>query len=332
MNPEVGTGQLQPVIASMVAGTHWGQQFIAEQVLPAVDTWGKRFAYETYDNAGLVDHGATKRAMRSESKVLQPAASSSVTKELEDYSAKIPTDVEEIHAARVQDMIRPRPADGMNSVDRLRLSRARIIHYNNQIQKEKAAASLVFGASNYVLTDTSAPLNFKTCTIKDLKNARREAAKRCGFDPDIFALGWTSRMQLDENANILDRISGAASKSDPAVVSDELLASLIGVKKLAVGTAVTQTKALPGQTGTPTDLWTPDKAAFIYSGDFAGADLASPAFGKLGYMNYPETGVRYKVKTWMNDEGNIEWTLAAEEFLVFSVMTAAGYLFTNTDV
>lgn len=330
---EVTGGQMQPVIASHVAGIPWGNQFIGEEILPPVNTYGEQFMYETYDNSGLVDQGSTARGLNAESKVLTRAQSSTVTKTLTEYSAKIPCDYRLIEAARVQDSIRPRPADGLSSVDRLRLGNARIIQFNNAIQKEKAAASVVFTTSGYDsgLRVTNNSVDFAaTGIINTIQLAKRAVAKAYGFEPDTLVLGFTKYLNLLANADILARVTGGATNANPADVNLDLIAQILGVRRIKVGKAVTQTLSVPTADaaptpGTQTDLWTATTAALIYTGEFDSHDLASPAFGKSFYMNVPETGVRYAVKTWMNDEGNIEWIKASEFWLPAKVM-AAGYI------
>lgn len=328
---EVSNAQLQPSIAADVVGASWDQTFIAEDIIPSVDTGSQRFIYERWDNAGLIDQGKTKRGLHAHSKVLRPAANDTVEAQLEEASAKIPLDVNLIAAAQTQDNIRSVPAKGMSAVDRLRASRARIIKYNNLIQKEKDVAEVVFTATNYDTNLKTTALSFKTCKVSDIKDAMNDVRRTYGFMPDTFVLGWDARISFDQNSNFLDRITGGSTNANPATVSDELLAQLLGVKRIKVGLAMSQTKAAAGAAGTPTDLWTADSAALIYTGEFEQADLATPAFAKQFFMNVPETGLRYAVWSWMDAEPNtVEWQKAAEFYLVKQTMPA-GYHFTNAD-
>jgi hypothetical protein len=175
---DVANAQLQPVIASMVAGVNWGQTFIAEDVLPPTPTYGLQFIYETWGNEGLVYQGSTRRGENSGSKVLQPPKGGSQTGNVIERSAKMPLDVNVIQAARVQDLIRPRPAEGLSSIDRLRLGRMRMINFNNQIDKESDTASVVFGAGNYDAGLQSSTINFATTGIVDTFFAAKRAVAR----------------------------------------------------------------------------------------------------------------------------------------------------------
>lgn len=329
---EIANAQLVPHLAPFVAGAGWDQPFIGEQVLPPTNTYAQSFRYETYNNAGLVDQGGTKRGRHSGSKILTPPVNGTVDAFLEEASAKIPLDINDINAAEVADRLRPAAADGvLSSADRLRVGRMRIIAFNNSIQKEKDVANLVFTDTNYEDDLKTSALSYKTCTITDITDRMREVQKKFGFLPDTWVLGYKARAALNDNAKFLDRINGGATASQPAVVTDQLLASLVGVKRVLVGMSITQTLSAAGKVGTPTPLWTEDAAALIYSGTFEQSDLASPAYGKVFYMNVPETGIRYATWNWLDPEPNtIEWQKAAEYFLVRQVMKA-GYHFTNVD-
>lgn len=331
---EVQSGQLQPVISSMVAGVPWENDFIAEQALPPVNTNGEQFLYETYDNSGLVDQGTTKRGLGAASKILQKASSSTVKATLDEYSAKIPCDYRLVEAARVQDSIRPTPADGLNSVDRLRLGNARIIAFNNLIQKEKAAAAIIFASASYdsTLRVTNNSVDFgATGIIKTIQTAQRNVQRAYGVKPRTLILGEQKWLDLSNNSDILARVSGGATNANPALITKQLVAQLLGLDEILEGAAYTQTLSAPTTDvaptpGTITDLWTTTSAALIYKpkGQLV-SDLSNPVFGKMFYMNVPETGVRYSVRTWMNDEGNVEWVKAAEFFLPAQVMKAGYY-------
>jgi hypothetical protein len=134
-----------------------------------------------------------------------------------------------------------------------------------------------------------------------------------------------------KNPDFLERVTGGATTDKVALVTEDLIARVLDVRRVKVGKAVMQTlSATPSVPGTPTDLWTPNNAALIYTGEFETSDLASPAFGKIFYDIVPETGVRYAAWTWLDDEPNtVEWSKAAEYFVAGQVMKS-GYLWTNT--
>lgn len=348
---EIGNRQIQSVIAGLVAGAGWGQTFIAEDILPPVDTYGENFIYETWDNSGMADVGEARRGLNSETKQIEPPKNSSVSATLEEYALETFIDYRVKHAQEIQDTLRAAfvPADGLSAVDRLRLGRALRLQYGIQIQKEKAAAALVFASGSYDTGNTygnglgNAAIDFAaTGILNSIYTVKRTVAKAYGFMPDTFVLGYTKFQNLLANPDVLARVTGGANNAQPAEVNFNLLAQLFGVRRFVVGTAITQTPAAAGAVGTATDLWLGTSAALIYTGvgsqqeanamqggpsvgNFPNADLASPAFGKTFFMNVPSTGVRYQVQTWNSDNLKLEHLEATEFFRIAQVMKCGAY-------
>lgn len=337
MQTEIGNRQIQSVIAGLVAGAGWGQSFIAEQALPPVNTYGENFIYETWGNEGLEDVGSAKRGLNASTKELDPPKNSSVSATLDEYALQTKIDYRVKDAAEIQDKLRSAfaPAEGMSAVDRLRYGRALRLQYAIQIQKEKAAATLLFTNTNYQAAISYgaglglAAVDFTAAgLIGKVQTAKRAVARLYGFEPDTFVLGYQKFLDLWVNTDVLARITGGANNTNPAVVNFELLAALFGVKRFLVGSAISQSIEAPGTDPTAaTDLWTTTTAALVYTGEFATADLSSPAFGKTFYKDVPETGVRYDVRTWNSDNNKLEFLEATEFFKIAQVMKA-GVIFT----
>src|SRR5687767_8154420 len=110
---QITNAQLVPHLAPFVAGAGWDQSFIAEQVLAPTNAYAQSFRYETYNNAGLVDQGGTKRGRHTGSKILQPPKGGTIDAFLDEASAKIPLDINDINAANVADSLRPVAPDGL---------------------------------------------------------------------------------------------------------------------------------------------------------------------------------------------------------------------------
>lgn len=339
MSVTPSTRQLQSVVAGHVAGTGWGQQFIAEEAFALVNTYGEKFGYETWGNEGLEDVGDAIRAINADTQTVDPPKNSYVEDSLDEYALQTKIDKRLINNARVNDRLRAASGasiEGMSGEDRLRVGRARRLHYNNQIQKEKAAAAIAFvpasflAALHYGAGGGQAAIDFAAAgLIKKIAEAKRAVTRLFGFEPDTFILGYTKFLDLWNNSDVLARITGGASNANPAIVNHQLLAQLFGVKRFLVGSAVTQALAEPGEAPTAaTDLWTPTTASLIYTGEAETADTSSPAFGKMFYMDVPETGVRYDVRTWDSDNGKLEF-LEATEFAKPKLIMKAGAIFTT---
>jgi len=326
--------QIHPVLSGIASGVAWEQEFIYSKVMPAADVGAERFTWEKFDNVGMLDI-STKRGRGDETSSTVPFSSSSVDDRLDEHAKATKIDYRDLNDARVNDMIRGAGGgSGIGAVERLRRQRMLIPKYNIEIQKEKAAAALIFTATNYPSALRISNLDFGGSTvITALRDYFRDAQKLYGKPINCGVLGWTAYTDLCDNAVVLDRIEGGATVSNPALVTPTLLANILGVERLVIGTAVTQTKADPGEAGTATDLWTADMAAFFYQ-DFASApedgNVVTPSFARMAYMTVPETGVTSSVKTWMNDNGKIEF-LELTEFWKMFAQLPCGVHFTNTN-
>jgi len=345
----ISNTQMQPqLVPGLVVGVGQDQTFIQEAVLPSVRVPAQDFYYRVWDNFGLQDHGETQRGLNEHSKIILGGKKGIVRGFAPEYSAKTPLDVNIIAAAEAVDRSGPSSGGGLSYADQERQAAMALLVFNKRIQREKAAASIVFTADNYDAALQTTSVSFKTCTIQDIKDRMREVQVRTGYLPDTFVLGWKARTSFDVNDKFLDRINGGATVSEPAVVTDMLLASLLGLKLVIKGTPIIQAAALPGElpaaAGTP--IWTDDSAALIYVGDprvnpnptCVGQTNGdgfftqfSPSFGKTFYVNVPGFGLRYGAWAWMDDEPNtMEWQKVAEYRLAAQTMKS-GYFFSNAD-
>lgn len=334
--------QLQSVVSGHVAGTNWGQAFITEDILPGVNVGAEKFGYEVWGNEGLEDVGSTaKRAINGDTKTVDPPKNSYVEDTLDEWALNTRLDKRVIHNAEVNERLRGVTgpgSDGLSAVDRLRVRRANRLKYNIAIQKEKAAATILFGTGNYVsglwygTGGGSSAVDFTaTGILSKIMIAKDAVAQRYGFEPDTLILGRQKFIDLWNNSDVVARITGGSTTANPAIVNFDLLAALFGVKRLVVGRAVSQTQVDPGDTGastTSTSLWTSTTAALIYSGEFDMADESSPAFAKQFYMDAPTTNTRNEVATWDSENGKLEY-LEYTEFFKLVQVCKAGAIFTT---
>jgi hypothetical protein len=343
----VENAQLQPqLVPGLIVGAAQDQTFIQEAVLPSVPVPAQKFFYQTWDNFGLQDHGETKRGLNEHSKIILGGKHANVEGFAEEYSSKTPLDVNVLAAAAAADKLYPNAA-GLSFVDQVRQGAMALLVFNERIQREKKAARLAFNVANYADGLHTASLNFKTCTIQDMKDAARDMQVRCGRWPDTLTLGFDARTAFDVNDHFLDRVTGGANMNTPATVTNQLLAALLEIKIVVKGMPVIQSAALPGvlpDAGTP--IWTTDSAAFLYVGDprvtqtegqTNGGQFQTngsgfftqftPSFGKSFYVNVPNVGLRYGAWSWLDEEPNtIEWQKIAE-YLQMAQTMKSGYLF-----
>jgi len=331
---EVGNYQVQSVISGLASGVTFGQDFIAEAALPLANVGAEEFVHEKFDNSAMLDID-TRRALNEETPNTVPFGQTSVEAKLEEHAMATKIDYRLLNAAANRDrMASATGAVGLSGVDRLRLQRSLIPMYNIKVQLEKAAAALLFTNTSYASALRVTNVDFGGSTIIfDLQEKFNTVRESYGKKPNVGILGWTAYTDLINNAAIINRIDGGATASDPAMVNEAMLARILGVEKILVGTAGTQTKADPGEVGTFTSLWTKDVAAFYYAdlaSDPEAGNVATPSFGRIAYMNVPETGVRQSIRTWMSPNGKIEFLEVTEFHKVIAQMTC-GVHFANTD-
>lgn len=338
---DIGERQIQPTVASLLAGVRWGQKFIAERAFAPVDVGGEEFEYETYDNSGLEDPGDDARAMGGATPEVDLPKGSKKSDKLEEYARYAKLDYRQLNAARTADKIRPM-VGGMSREERLRFRAAKRVQHNLEILKEKKVAAIAFGASNYDSDLQITNVNFATADLIDIFYRDKTIVnRRWAVAPDTLIVGELTWRLILKNTTILDRVTGGANNISPAEVNQKLVAQLLGLQQILVGTAITQTKADPGERGTPTVLWTDDAAALVYSGVsgfdefgdplFEDTDESTQEFGKLFYMNVPETGVRYDVRTYdLFNNGKVE-AVEGTEFHLAKKICPCGVHYANTD-
>lgn len=335
--------QLLPILAALIAGVSWGQKFIAKSVLPEVDTYGQWFKYETYDNSGRVLISTAKRGKGAPTKEVPIPKNGSVDGWLEEYALETSVDYTEVHAAEMRDKISGYVPSGgqLNSADRLKFGRLRLVQHDLELLKEQAVANLVFADAAYDAANIHTAVDFSAAgIIERIMTDRRRVEKKYGWAPDKLILGWNKWTDLVTNPEILARVSGGSTNANPAEVTKELIAATLGFREVLVGTAVADVElAEPGAAAaTQIDLWDPDRAAMIWSGDTSAptvegqpspseADLSSPAFGKIFFMNVPETGVPYSTQEYDKYGNGKVAALEATEFYLVSQVMKCGALY-----
>lgn len=322
-NTELQGLQVQRVVSNLLVGTNWEQDFIAERVLPPINTGSMNFAYATFGNEGMRDV-ETRRAPNAEPNKIS-ISTGSQTGELEEHTIETQYDYVRLQAS----------AEGMkDNGDAFRMLHGTSIRQLVQIQKEKQVAGIVFAAGNYG-SNTAANVDFGATGLRAAvlaaKDARQQATgRRIGKG----IAGQTTHRELLSNPDIIDAIK----YSKGGVTSSQLIAEYLELDEYLVGSAASQTPASNGGVGTPTALWTADNFALIASdgptdpntGFSSNGTTHTQSFAKLFTMNSPLSGARVAVRTWVPDPGLFEKMLYSEFFKAAVVFSAAGYLWTST--
>ena len=117
------------------------------------------------------------------------------------------------------------------------------------LAREVAFATAAFGTSKWT-TDRSGTTNFtkwsdyaNSTPIEDIRTYKRTVRQIIGRDPNVLAMGSIVWDRLADHPDMLDRIKGAASTGNPAIVTRQLVASVLELETVAVGKALQVTSA-----------------------------------------------------------------------------------------
>lgn len=322
-NSDLQALQVQRVVSKLAFGVAGDQDYIAERALPPVDAGSMNFKYSVWGNEGLRDV-ETRRGVNAEPNKVT-IASGTGEGELEEHTLETYYDVNRLRAA-----------EEAGNGDLFRAVHTSIIKNLIQIQKEKAAATVLFTPGNYGL-NTASNVNFSATGIRDVilaaKDARQQATgRRIGK----MVAGTITHRFLLKNPDIIDLLK---NRNQGNLSRNETIAEYLELDEYMVGSAVSQTSAAAGAAGTATLLWTADVAALYASdgptdpstGFSSTGSVVSQAFAKLFTMNSPLSGSRAAVRTWVPEPGLLERALYSEYFAAKQTFSAAGFLWTNTD-
>lgn len=308
--------QASEQLMDLIVGVGGTQNYIADVVLPAITTTAETVKYRKGGNEHLVKEGSIN-ALRPVGALPRETDVSfdTGTATLYEYAMRVGLDYREEDAARA------------NPQSLLDIKMAKLAAAKNKvlIDKEQAAADLVFGSGNYT-SRTSSAVDFGATGIrKTVLEAKDTVRKLAGFAPNTLVLGATAEIELRSNPDLQKIFDNAGNVSLPDV-SD--LARYFGVERVLVATATTQTAASAGDAGTGSYIWTADSAALIYSNNNAPSPW-SPSFGYRFQMNYDGAGTEL-VAEWKNDPF-ITHLAYAQRFAYVGTFVKAGYLWTNVD-
>ena len=252
---------------------------------------------------------STERAIRARSNVMQPGDRSFVDVNLEEHDISVPMDYREGEEADFD-------LEASNALQAEEIIR---------IRREFIAASLAFNAANYAASNkvtlaggdqwttpaTSTP-------IDDIETAKEAVRMATGRRANTVAFGAVSWAVFKRHPQVLEAIK----YTQVGIVTEELAARLLGVKKVLVGDAIYQTDA-----GVMTDVWG-DKVWVGYVRppvDGAKRTVYEPNFGYTAYKIIGETD------KYMVDGGKVQMVRNTANFKQVIVGADAGYLISDTN-
>jgi hypothetical protein len=299
---------LNPLLSNMIVCVGGDQNFIAEEVLPVIQTEAEVVTYRKGANEHLVSEADTEtlRGVGMMPREIDVTFSTGTVTLLERMlGANL--DYRETQAAN---------ANPSAAID-IKLAKLSAVKSKILLSKESHVATALFTAANY--TNTVNTVDFAATGLRATVLAAKETVRKSsGYEPNTLVLGVQSEIELLSNPDILDMIKYSAG----GVTTRELFARFFGVDRVIVGSAVKQTAAAAGAAGTGSYVWTADCAALLYVNRNA-PSAYNPSFSYL--FQQPE-----KVFEWNNNP--IVTNMAYGQAFVAPVMfSTAGYLWENTD-
>lgn len=145
--------------------------------------------------------------------------------------------------------------------------------------QEKRVADKLFNAVRFtphaVGTEWNTAASAKP--IADTKDAISTFRTQCGMLPDALVMSWTTRQDLTNCAEVVDRLKYTFPGIEIANMTDAQLAQCLGVPRILVGGAIYDS-AKRNKAATISDIWNYEYTALvkISSGD----DISMPGFGR----------------------------------------------------
>ena len=292
-------------------------QFIATQCFPSISVPKQSDLFFKYDEGDFLRAEAAIRAPGTESK----GAGYNLT--TDSYSANVFA----LHKD-VADQVRQN-ADAPLNMDS---DATKFLTQQMMIKRDADWATNFFTGATWTGSTTGGNITPSTkwdasgaTPIEDIEQQADSIEAKTGFRGNTLVLGVDAYNALKNSADVVDRIR----YTQTGVVSEDLLASLLGMKKVLVARAV-QNTALEGATDVISRIYTGDTALLLYVPD--SPSLMQPSAGYTFNWQYAGAGgdgqrvSRFRMDHLRSDR--IEMEMAYDQKLVSGVL---GARFINCD-
>lgn len=304
----------RPLTDLSVRFTQSADQFIADKVFPTVNVQNRSDKYYTYDRAYWFKSDAQLRGPGTES------AGSGYEVGTADFSC----DVYAVHR-NLSDQVRAN-ADSPITMDK----DATEFVTEHMLQRREQAWTSTYFTTGVWGTDRTGGTNFtvwddyaNSDPIRDLRDGVISMAKLTAKKPNTLILGAEVWDQLQDHPDYLDRIKW----TQKGVVSEDLISSLIGVKKTYVAWSVKNTAA-EGETAAY-DFNLGKNALLMYVAPSPGLNTVSAGytFNWSGLFGTGGNGIRIKRfrMEWIESD-RVEAEEAIDQKVVSSEL---GYFYSN---
>lgn len=268
------------------------QNFIADKIFPVVDVTKKSDEFYTFDPAESnreVDANGLLLAPRTEPKKFD------VSHGKDSYMAKVyglAFDIDVQTAANEDENLNVRQRKAKQLMHKMMAARDR--HFINTFMKTGVWSTDLVGTTDFTKWSDGA-----STPIDDVRKWKRDfQIRNYGFKPNKMVITQDIVDELMANTQILGRINGGATISNPAMVDMQLLAQVFAVDEVLVADAVTNTAAV-GATEAA-DYMIKDQILLTYTPMEAG--LETPASGLIfAWNSIPGTSWGITMESFTDD-------------------------------
>lgn len=257
-------------LATDISVAYRNAEYIADQIFPYVFVDQPTGLVAAYDQSPWFRDEARKRAPGTESYRggWTVTTSASFTCENFSYAHDIPDEVR---------MAQQEPFD--QDRDAIELVTNKLL-----LKRELSWVTDFFNTSKWT-TDKTGGSDFTkwsdygaSSPITDIRTYRRTVRQLVAVRPNVLVLGDLTWDRIADHPDFIERIKGAASAGNPAIVTRQLAASVLELDRVLVGTSMYTTTAegVAEASVTYTDLWG-DDALLLYVTDRP--SLMSPSAG-----------------------------------------------------
>jgi hypothetical protein len=318
--PDVGDVHVNTLLTQLsIAHMNQPGAYIADRVFPLVGVNKQSDIYPVYSRGFFFqDPGQDMlRAPRARAKVAGYEVDTSNTYFAVCYAI----------GAEIGDELRAN-ADDVFDLDR---DATALVTEIQRIRRERGFASDfmttgVWGTDKVGATDFTKWSDYGASDpFTDLEDGLDTVEQNTGFRPNKLVMGAIVWRRLKHHPDFIDRVKGAAGPGNPAVVTRQLLASLLEIDEVLVSRAV-YNSANEGQTASLSRI-VDDDALLLYTP--ANPGLLVPSAGYTFYWRPLTGGAIQYIRKGREERERYDWIEAHSYWDQVATETEAGYFFSD---
>jgi Phage major capsid protein E len=312
MTPK-GARIVDPVLSTIAQG-YKNSDFVAQALFPRVDVPMRAGNIITFGKEDFMLYGNTARAPGENTKRIQIGYAGSPFALL-DYGleGKLPIEIQQEASSGANGFTIDMAAATLNKVQAIMELR---LEYQSAVMARTAAN---YGAGNKVTLAGTAQWSDLTSGVSDpiavIETAKEAIRAAIGKRPNVIVIAAAVWSKLKQHPKIIDRFKYTGTD----VVTDAMLASLVGIKNVYIGDGIYASDA-----GVFADIWGKD-VVIAYTETATVKDMGAPTYGyTYNLNNYPlaeEPYYDHNAKSWIFPVTRAEAPVIAA--------ASAGFLITN---